>query len=249
MVPGTEQAHAILRQVNAEVQNYLGDQIGRPFDTQGYDAERDIFCKEMIARCDEAEKQAPSDRKILLQSLILKAQLYGNWQKMQGSRGTQKSAIECYERAIPLVTSPQMEADVRYRYGVMCRVSIAGTGGGKEKAIENFKRVIQLVGPESELGIECARIIQEEQSTKSGMCFVATAAYGSVIAPEVVVLSRFRDEVLLRTSIGSVLVKFYYKVSPYFATAISRSDFFCAVVRVVLLRPAVKMVTKQLKSK
>jgi hypothetical protein len=55
-------------------------------------------------------------------------------------------------------------------------------------------------------------------------CFIATACYGNYDAPEVLVLRQYRDDKLLKTFFGKVFVKFYYSVSPFFATLISKSD-------------------------
>jgi hypothetical protein len=47
-----------------------------------------------------------------------------------------------------------------------------------------------------------------------GGCFIATAAFGSYIDPNVQVLRDFRDRYLLTNPLGSVFVRFYYEVSP-----------------------------------
>jgi len=85
---------------------------------------------------------------------------------------------------------------------------------------------------------------QTLRKPKTSGCFIATAAYGSPIAPEVVVLRSFRDDVLLRSETGSALVEFYYVLSPPVASLISRIGFLRALVRAVLLRPILRVLKR-----
>ncbi len=55
-------------------------------------------------------------------------------------------------------------------------------------------------------------------------CFVATAAYGSVLANEVSMLRAFREGVLRRSVLGELFVETYYTVGPAFAATIDHSD-------------------------
>jgi hypothetical protein len=62
-------------------------------------------------------------------------------------------------------------------------------------------------------------------------CFIATAAFGSDMAPEVQSLREFRNQFLLPFPWGRQAVKFYYKYSPKFASMISRNENIRAIVR------------------
>lgn len=74
-----------------------------------------------------------------------------------------------------------------------------------------------------------------------GMCFIATAAYGSPVAPEVMILRQFRDDVLLSSRLGRAFVSFYYFASPPIARLISKTRFLRAITRLLLLEPILRL--------
>ena len=65
-------------------------------------------------------------------------------------------------------------------------------------------------------------------------CFIATAAFGTPMAEEVVLLKKFRDEVLMKTTMGRDLVGLYYKTSPPIAEFIRNRPGLKAMVREAL---------------
>ena len=65
-------------------------------------------------------------------------------------------------------------------------------------------------------------------------CFIATATFGTPMANEVRVLSRFRDKYLLTNPIGEGFVRTYYKLSPHIALFITEHPILKKIVRSTL---------------
>ena len=65
-------------------------------------------------------------------------------------------------------------------------------------------------------------------------CFVATAAYGSLLANDVEMLRRFRDQYLQSNVMGELAVEAYYSVGPSLAGVIDESDDLRATAREAL---------------
>jgi len=82
----------------------------------------------------------------------------------------------------------------------------------------------------------------QDVSEPSGGCFIATAAYGTSTAEQLDVLREFRDDVLLKSTVGSRLVDLYYQVSPPIADFISEHSFVRTLVRELLVDPVVWLV-------
>jgi hypothetical protein len=72
-------------------------------------------------------------------------------------------------------------------------------------------------------------------------CFVATAAYGSLLANDVEMLRRFRDSLLKRSVLGELVVETYYTFGPPVAGVVGESDLLRSTAR-DLLAPIVDRV-------
>ena len=85
---------------------------------------------------------------------------------------------------------------------------------------------------------------QVKRKTKGGGCFIATAAFGTPFCDEIATLYRWRDDVLLESTLGRLFVRFYYLVSPSLARGIERSPFAKFVISNCLIKPWCTIVNK-----
>lgn len=80
-----------------------------------------------------------------------------------------------------------------------------------------------------------AAINREPYKKKNG-CYIATAVYGDYSAPEVMVLRRYRDEVLYRKSVGRLFIRIYYFLSPPIAKRLVNMKTLNGTVKKILNR-------------
>ncbi len=73
-----------------------------------------------------------------------------------------------------------------------------------------------------------------EADEKEGYCYIATMAYGDYEAAELMVLRRFRDEVLSSYAFGKKFIRFYYKYSPGFVKRFGNSEQVNKAIRFLL---------------
>ncbi|GFE62306.1 MXAN_6640 family putative metalloprotease [Geobacter sp. AOG2] len=98
-----------------------------------------------------------------------------------------------------------------------------------------------LTGPASQVANVTVPAATASSSGGGGGCFIATAAYGSYLHPQVRVLRDFRDHYLLTNAPGRAFVAFYYRFSPPLAGIIARHEVLRALTR-LLLTPIVMAV-------
>lgn len=84
-------------------------------------------------------------------------------------------------------------------------------------------------------------MISKASNAKS-RCFIATAAFESPTAPEVMILREFRDMNLRETQWGRQFIYFYYQYSPRVACFIDKHEYLKAPIRFAL-RVVIKCVT------
>jgi hypothetical protein len=81
-------------------------------------------------------------------------------------------------------------------------------------------------------------VVKEKESSSGGGCLIATAAYGSEMAPQIQFLREIRDNTVLQTESGSAFMtgfnQFYYSFSPAVADYERENPVFKETVKLAL---------------
>lgn len=149
----------------------------------------------------------------------------------QQEKNNAMQALQLLDQALSLDDSPHPR---------IMKAQIYRALGQKENALNELNFIISNF--QNHKAYLDARQMKDEieNPAKKGMCFVATAAYGSPFAPEVILLSNFRDDVLLNYPLGRGFVRFYYSISPPLASLIAKTHVLRAIVRHLFLAPILR---------
>ena len=86
--------------------------------------------------------------------------------------------------------------------------------------------------------IQTEKVVSNEKSTDGGGCLIATATYGSEMAPQVQQLRELRDNQLLQTESGSAFMgtfnDIYYSFSPIIADYERENPYFKEAVKITI---------------
>jgi hypothetical protein len=129
------------------------------------------------------------------------------------SSGNYTNVVDAGNRTDSTVTG--LEAGTTYYFA-----ATAYTGAGDEST---FSNVTSYTTPGS--------APSRSESSEGGGCFIATAAFGSGLAPEGVTVRECRDRYLLTNGPGRAFVDWYYRVSPNAAAFIAEHESLRTAVR------------------
>ncbi len=138
-----------------------------------------------------------------------------------------------YRFSVLAVSQPRLFAAVRAVYGT---VSASATTVSElaESAVPGTYGTTRSSALSGEVSATPQPVVEFPPLEDAGGCFIATAAYGSPLAPQVGVLRTFRERFLRPYAPGRLVIRVYETLSPPLASVVRSSDAVRQVARVIL---------------
>lgn len=131
----------------------------------------------------------------------------------------------------PLLTGPPVDGNFQIPSGIQPPIVIDRDTPSGQYTLHAY---FSVPGRNTPIGISPPWLFTLQTPTAEGGCFIATAAFGSPMAPSVERLRAFRDRFLLPYGWGRSVAGAYYRIAPPIASAIQPHAALRKAVRVIL---------------
>lgn len=212
-------------------------------------AEITSAAERILKDCDIVEKKIYSDPEALSLLNYVKGRAYavylpGKLFPIPRTKSHKNEAISCYQESIRLTSSNKNKGIATYYLA-----RLYGVWGQKTEEISNYEAAVKYLTVNDPLGMEAAKELERLKAKKKGMCFIATAIYGSPLVEEVIVLQKFRDNVLIKSLFGHVFIAGYYFYSPFVVQLIIKLPILKEIIKATIVAPLVRFARYCLRKK
>lgn len=121
---------------------------------------------------------------------------------------------------------------VKTAYNPQSSSSIGGNNSKSSYSTTNTQQ-INVVTPHS-VNISTSSNSNSSTQKRSEGCYIATMAYGDYNHPKVMVLRRYRDNILAKSTYGRAFIKIYYWLSPKLVKILSNHKRINSIIRCLL---------------
>ena len=196
----------------------------------------------------DAVQKVQVNRDSTIDDLLLKAMQFAN-------DGDKETAIEYYNKVLDLdAYNPKATTELQSLYSNIYNIVITLVDSNQKSKAINVLR--ELTGLQIKDASDVVKVYDETKNWQLAKrildskllfdetvnrkklnpigCYIATAVYGYYDAPEVLILRKYRDEVLQQTILGRAFIKTYYFLSPPIANWLKDAKRINTIVKNLL---------------